>query len=120
MAITGQQTYAISLERVKRIFDFFEARIDIRQRQYGKQSEPAFVIGNHPGAVVVHIARKSDRFRALFREIIAKPDARFGTGKERGLGAALIHRFDRSRGSVILKSVPALPLDFDDPLDPAR
>ena len=93
-AIAREQSDAVSLERVERVFDLLEAAVDVRRRNHGEQAEAAGMIAHRLGAELVEVARKL----AGFVHVVAEPDAGLRDRQDRGCDAALVHLLDGQRG----------------------
>ena len=55
--VAGRNTKAIGLEHIQRIFDFFEAAVDVMHRQRSEQAETARMIHADPRAIFVVFPR---------------------------------------------------------------
>ena len=101
----AEESNALGLQCIERIFDFTQAGVDIGKRQHGEQSETALVIGNHPRAIfVLSTSEASCLFQA------SEPNARRRDRNHCCRNTAPVHIFDRPCRRVRLPCLVSLRL----------
>src|SRR5947208_14314969 len=88
--VAREDANAVGFERVQRVFDFTDSTINVRQRQYRKQTKPARIILHNLCSVLVAFARKRPS-----RGIVGEPHAGIAYRNNGSRNATLLLLFER-------------------------